>query len=777
MSLDFAPDARVSPPTASLAGLLCENGCFRPSFAAYSTCCRHCRGPDGPHAHDCAQKANLVGSRRLGRRGATADGGSTVVVRILRAKLNRTFDFYGKMDPFATATWKRRDGTEVSIGRTRSAWGEHMMPNWNHTCRAITYGGTGGGEALVLKVLEENFGGLGTPTFCGEASAKVDLLMSSARMVSAGLMSTNPEPLVLTKKSEETGAILIQLLWYLPDAATAGASFTPVDVAEFATPVQRIRVSGGTAPFFSLELKNPGPSESKSRWIGKDLSRAMDEVDFYEQCLRIVKSKGAPSGLEPLIQFMFEYKGVLEANEKDSKSQETLQLLVLGNLRDCCNRLRLLDIKIGTSTAAANWKGKSKLAALRQNILDGYTNSNAEGFRVEGFDGEPAVLQSMDPLLDVSALSGFRPSVKQKAHRIMLQRLSGADMFMHFLDLHIPATKNESRTLLLPSEVAEIVHHEICRKLVRLAIACREVTAPQKWIGSSVALSFDDERTLDAAGGLFLEEEIKDFRKSISVKIFDWGRSELNSIEHHSTLTAEEQADRLQFWRLYTDGIDRLAWEALRAYWHRFGNALGWNHVQLTVFDFDSMTENDFIGLATIKLRETAETTVSLTRADGQAVHGKAGASTITYAIAWRQLGRQSRLQGVWRLTVISANRLPVCDPYTSGSSDPFVAVSAISEDKTLCFKQLSTTIPKTLDPSWHETFELPVALPQHTSLEAISGNRRAGDFETSSSSVLLPPALVTADGAKAEGEGFRLCQRFFNHLTGRRSRTSFVVQ
>jgi len=36
--------------------LLCVNGCGQPRFGRYPTCCTHCDGPDGPHAHSCIKK-------------------------------------------------------------------------------------------------------------------------------------------------------------------------------------------------------------------------------------------------------------------------------------------------------------------------------------------------------------------------------------------------------------------------------------------------------------------------------------------------------------------------------------------------------------------------------------------------------------------------------------------------------------------------------------------------------------------------------------------------
>jgi len=35
---------------------LCANGCDRPAFGRYPTCCSHCKGASGPHARDCAAK-------------------------------------------------------------------------------------------------------------------------------------------------------------------------------------------------------------------------------------------------------------------------------------------------------------------------------------------------------------------------------------------------------------------------------------------------------------------------------------------------------------------------------------------------------------------------------------------------------------------------------------------------------------------------------------------------------------------------------------------------
>merc|ERR1719188_2912265 len=127
----------------------------------------------------------------------------------------------------------------------------------------------------------------------------------------------------------------------------------------------------------------------------------------------------------------------------------------------------------------------------------------------------------MDPMLDLG-VTGDRRVVK-KALRVMLQRMCGAEMLMHFMDVHQDAedtawSDEDADEYLTRVEVAELSHHEIVRRLACLAIACRQSPVPQKWIGSSVALGYDCGEPPRRAAP---EEEV---RSATVVQLFDWGR-------------------------------------------------------------------------------------------------------------------------------------------------------------------------------------------------------------------------------------------------------------
>ncbi|CAK0833811.1 unnamed protein product [Prorocentrum cordatum] len=156
-----------------------------------------------------------------------------------------------------------------------------------------------------------------------------------------------------------------------------------------------------------------------------------------------------------------------------------------------------------------------------------------------GFDAPPPAFNSMNPLSDVKDIAAGK-KLEKKARRFMFQRMPATEVFMHLADVHqVPGYPDAAQDAVwTPQEVAEVVLHEVCSRLCALALACRAVPVPQKWVGSSVAVGFDAAALPPRS---LAEEEV---RRRVVVKIFDWGRSELNTPERHRRLSDAEKKDR-----------------------------------------------------------------------------------------------------------------------------------------------------------------------------------------------------------------------------------------
>lgn len=529
-----------------------------------------------------------------------------------------------------------------------------------------------------------------------------------------------------------------------------------VDPSWFESPVHRLGgISGGTAPFFRLVLTDTGMQQlgddrtncSQTYFIGKDLSHATDEVDFYNTVAQLSKSKDSPhhinsesEGVGKLIPFMFDYLGTLETTEATTEEEadttnepKKLSLLVMKNLRDGgYDTYRMLDLKIGRDTAQAGWKGKSWFRAHKQRVLDRFTNSSLENYRLEGFDGCSQVVESMDPLMDLKFVGkhdhngdeSVTPSkARKKAQRLMFQHMNGAEIFMHFLEspsfqlsssngvgLETNITTSSASIddeCFTPMEKCEIILEEIAIKLIRLAQTCHSVRIPQKWIGSSVAIAYDAGDTKlntdeQKQTGACAEEIIS----KVQVNVFDWGRSELLLAEDFHQMSAKKQLDRERFWRSYQHGIDALAYHAICTYYHHFTNTLGWRTVTIKVMDFDSLTNHDYMGQIKFDLPDpTNEAQVrylseareyQLVRKNQKSnifccscylmlcrphkcirKEGKAPYGSITLQIQWNPLPTPSNVKGFWRVTIIKASNLVAFD-YQTQSSDPFCLVQAV---------------------------------------------------------------------------------------------------
>jgi hypothetical protein len=651
-----------------------------------------------------------------GSRPEAEEGELQIVCRVIKADLLKNFEAFGKMDPFATVELQKADGAKIEVGRTRTDWNAHMNPVWNHTFPGQPYVSS---DKLIVSVFEDDV--VGSIDLMGIATTPVVELLGATEDNQE--VTGSVRELSLLHSTEVTGKVALQVMLVRRlsgRGSTSSANITRIGADVFESPVHRLGVSGGTAPFFTLKLLQPSTHETPGFYIGKDLSHATDEIMFYEQMKDVLAGPGG-SAMAPLLSFCFQYKGVVSTAIADAKPNDPPKdLIALRNLFDGAEKLRLLDIKIGQKTADAGWQGKSKMAAMRQSLVDGVTNSAQEGFRLEGFDGQPPAVTSMDPLLDLSHIKesiADGKKLRKKAFRYMLQRLQGQEMLSFFLDVHQEPKFEEAKleTVRSPLEYSEIVLSEIVKRLVRLSIACRLMVVPQKWIGSSVALAFDGGH-LPARSTP--EAEI---REAVKVHIFDWGRSELNSLQAHEQLSEKDAKDRAKFWTFYVGGIDRLAFEAARFYHNRFGNSGEWHDFLCVIQDFDSLTSHDVLGMVMIPLKVTKEAKLTLHDSSGKKM--KTGccsgrpAATITYSLQWRSYPAvsgqpPSRLAGAWQFTVLKANHLPRSDRMLLGqsTSDPFVQLIAMSKDGKHIFRQQTSCKCRELDPVFNETLEVPTA-------------------------------------------------------------------
>ena len=582
-----------------------------------------------------------------------------------------------------------------------------------------------------------------------------------------------------------------------------------VDPSWFESPARPLSTSGGTAAFYKLELTEEGMNScnrstaSKDYWLGKDLSHAADEKDFYQQVLDVRSNMkktinaaeekneagsgktnyeqhqgDITEGIGLLEAFMFDYLGVLRTeiecpSEKKKKEDDdattekdsididkqtqptTADLLVMKNMRNSnFQQFRMLDLKIGEKTAQAGWKGKSRFRAMKHHVMDGLSNSQAEGYRLCGFNGCPRAFDTMDPLMDIldeiSAGTHHDPTRKTPLHtvsgqdidesyhkqatRFFLNSLDGTDVFRYFYDLHLGKTLNDNDTTSTyrPIEVAEIVAHEFMTQLIALAKACHRIKIPQKWIGSSVAMAYDSEFFPERSQ----ESSEKDIRSRVICKIFDWGRSELLLASDYEAMTPEEREDRKEFWNLYKGGIDRLSYNATRFYYQQFAKTKHWSDITIKVVDFDSMSPDDYIGQAVIHLPNPNETdairALNEKLAKGVRIEGlktMLHKSTLYCSLEWVDLqstdskndektvdsqSHCSRIAGIWRVTILKATNIPPMDLlhlHDQKGSDPYCLVttnSTIPNDGAH-FVQQTCVKARTLNPEWNETIDVPV--------------------------------------------------------------------
>lgn len=320
----------------------------------------------------------------------------------------------------------------------------------------------------------------------------------------------------------------------------------------FEEPCVPVAMSGGTAAFYRVRYKagrEPVGAHGVEHYVGKDLAHATDEIGFYGK-LREIINRDPTWGF--FGEMAMECPGVAKLkckNPKDPSKDHERDVLLLENLRNGFDQLRLLDVKMGSETSAPNWKGKSRLHHWKNARVDVRTNSLTEGFRLEGMELPPRSLQERIEAVGGGSSGSMRARVFgiKAAKRFTMQRLRATDFLAAWLDVGALGAGAELH--------AHGALWSAYTGVGQLLLALLDLPTPQQWIGSSLAM------------GMEIGKLSKDPR--IVLKVFDWGRAELTDVDDYRALSIAERQDRIRYWKHYVRAVARLYWELSRISAHR----------------------------------------------------------------------------------------------------------------------------------------------------------------------------------------------------------------
>eukprot|EP01062_Namystynia_karyoxenos_P063414 TRINITY_DN5621_c0_g1_i1.p1 TRINITY_DN5621_c0_g1~~TRINITY_DN5621_c0_g1_i1.p1 ORF type:complete len:946 (+),score=235.00 TRINITY_DN5621_c0_g1_i1:112-2949(+) len=379
------------------------------------------------------------------------------------------------------------------------------------------------------------------------------------------------------------------------------------------------------------QVKEPKKARQQAK---HDDSQPSTEIWFYEQAAkyRQGRARSLHAGSWEILNWTLDYRGVYRApavrDEQTGRKGERRKYLLLQNLFEGADPqlLRLLQVKLGTTTALSGLTGKDSLEALRSKAADSQTNSQVEGFRVEAFLSPPVNLETLvsTATRDILHLPGHKggaatpgeePStlaragtsteaesdslaldssfpqramsphslmsggsttcaVSKKVMRQALQRLQAHEFISLWMQPPCDAETcmlrgepNLAQDVLTPCEVAAAALRGVVRNLLSMLSAASTVMPPQQWVSSSVALAYDLDAQLPRDKSVQEYDPLKDAAASVArVHLFGWDRSEFTTMEIFNSLTKQQREDRAHHWARWVAGVLRLAFEAARAY-------------------------------------------------------------------------------------------------------------------------------------------------------------------------------------------------------------------
>lgn len=493
-----------------------------------------------------------------------------------------------------------------------------------------------------------------------------------------------------------------------------------VHIGGFEEPAEPMVVSGGTAKFVNLRPLpiNPLFVKGNGYFIGKDRSHAKGELKFYEKAT--AKRGGPDSHSWTILNWILEYGGIhrLTMREAGGGLVEK-EFIVLENLFRGRQKTRLIDVKIGSVTSDRNWFGKSRFAAWRIKQIDKVTNSESEGFRMEGIENPPENLESIVPFL----------SGRKQTRKLMYQRLSGAEFLRYFFDTTACDLQiSDYSSHLSEIEYSMYLHIQAVRELSDILLAVQSIPVPQKWVGSSIVFSFE-------CSALPRREELAASGTSLRLSLLDWGRSELTSTSAWSKFPPWTKQDRVTFWSRYRDAVARLLYETARLYYHRFILVRPADFFRIHVFDYDRLSDDDFIGSVHLPLVPFGRADFPLSKRDGSPVRAdKDHTSVITLALEHVPL--EGEITSFFRLHILAGYNMPRMD-FLTGHCDPYVVVN--SADGVEIGR--SKVCIDTANPEWNSVVDIPLTdadLQSGRLWEALQPNEPEGGSDLNTRSKIL---------------------------------------
>ena len=461
---------------------------------------------------------------------------------------------------------------------------------------------------------------------------------------------------------------------------------TPVSGGDFEEPVVSMNHSGGTAAFVALTPLPHSRFSSKGigYYIGKDITHARSETSFYDSATTLDLHKWR------ILRHMLEFVGVYRMKfAVDDTRVVNRDFIVMENLFHGRRATRLIDVKIGAITSDKNWRGKGCFAAWRNHRVEKVTNSDHEGYRLEGIDNPPNSLISITPF----ALRNKR------TQRFLYQRLPGSEFLDFFLDLshlELPSDFPLSDSLS-PVEYSMLLHLDLIVQLRDILRDALSVPIPQKWLSSSTVVTFDAARAprrsdVTAAGS------------GMRVHLLDWGRSELTTPQSWSRMSPWAKADRVKFWTQYRDAMCRLLYEAARMYFCKYASTMHVDSVNLDVFDYDALSKDDFIGRVVIPLADFSSTEFGIADLTGKPVKDWRGRHSLL-TVSVRQYAVDGIVNGFYRIRIDRATNLPRMDFLINAFCDGFVRV------KSNAGADLGRTpvCDNCADPEWNAVVDVPI--------------------------------------------------------------------